>query len=61
MCFFGSFLVGKKKHKQNPPQNPGQSREHFVYVLFCFMPWKLKPGFINRVLVAVVFEASKCL
>ena len=24
-------------------------------------PWKLKPGFINRVLVAVVFEASKCL
>ena len=24
-------------------------------------PWKLKPGFINRVLVAVIFEASKCL
>ena len=24
-------------------------------------PWKLKPGFINRVLVAVFFEASKCL
>ena len=24
-------------------------------------PWKLKPGFINRVLVAVNFEASKCL
>ena len=23
--------------------------------------WKLKPGFINRVLVAVVFETSKCL
>ena len=22
---------------------------------------KLKPGFINRVLVAVIFEASKCL
>ena len=29
----------------------------------CFLrvPWKLKPGFINRVLVAVIFEASKCL
>ena len=25
------------------------------------VPWKLKPGFINRVLVAVIFEASKCL
>ena len=24
-------------------------------------PWKLKPGFINRVLVALIFEASKCL
>ena len=24
-------------------------------------PWKLKPGFINRVFVAVTFEASKCL
>ena len=24
-------------------------------------PWKLKPGFINRVLVEVIFEASKCL
>ena len=24
-------------------------------------PWKLKPGFINRALVAVIFEASKCL
>ena len=24
-------------------------------------PWKLKPGFINRVLVAVILEASKCL
>ena len=24
-------------------------------------PWKLKPGFINRVLVAVIFEASECL
>ena len=22
--------------------------------------WKLKPGFINRVLVTVIFEASKC-
>ena len=22
------------------------------------MPWKLKPGFINRVLVAVIFEAE---
>ena len=26
-----------------------------------WIPWKLKPGFINRVLVAVIFEASKCL
>ena len=25
------------------------------------IPWKLKPGFINRALVAVIFEASKCL
>ena len=25
------------------------------------LPWKLKPGFINRVLVEVIFEASKCL
>ena len=24
------------------------------------LSWKLKPGFINRVLVAVIFEASKC-
>ena len=24
-------------------------------------PWKLKPGFINRVLVEVIFEASNCL
>ena len=24
-------------------------------------PWKLKPGFINRVLVEVILEASKCL
>ena len=24
-------------------------------------PWKRKPGFINRVLVAVIFEVSKCL
>ena len=33
------------------------------YVISCVlsMPWKLKPGFINRALVAVIFEASKCL
>ena len=36
MCFFsGHSLWGRKKtHKQTPPQIPGQSREHFVYVFF---------------------------
>ena len=33
------------------------------YLIFfsLLFPWKLKPGFINRVLVAVIFEASKRL
>ena len=39
---------------------PGSSRI-FVKFLAAIFPWKLKPGFINRVLVAVSFEASKCL
>ena len=36
MCFFfGSFLMGEKKHiNKIPPKIPGQSRENFVYV-FC--------------------------
>ena len=32
-----------------------------LYALNRLTPWKLKPGFINRVLVEVIFEASKCL
>ena len=33
MCFFGSFLMGEKKHiNKIPPKIPGQSRENFVYV-----------------------------
>ena len=36
--FFGSFLMGEKKHiNKIPPKNPGQSRENFVYVFFFFM------------------------
>ena len=35
MCFFGSFLMGEKKHiNKIPPKIPGQPRENFVYV-FC--------------------------
>ena len=33
--FFGSFLMGEKKHiNKIPPKIPGQSRENFVYVSF---------------------------
>ena len=33
--FFGSFLMGEKKHiNKIPPKIPGQSRENFVYVFF---------------------------
>ena len=35
MFFFGSFLMGEKKHiNKIPPKFPGQSRENFVYVFF---------------------------
>ena len=35
MCFFGSFLMGRKKQiNKIPPKIPGQSRENMVYV-FC--------------------------
>ena len=36
LCFFfGSFLMGEKKHiNKIPPKIPGQSREIFVYVFF---------------------------
>ena len=35
--FFGSFLMGEKKHiNKIPPKIPAQSREEFVYVLFSF-------------------------
>ena len=37
MCFFGSFLMGEKKHiNKIPPKIPGQSRENYVYVFFSF-------------------------
>ena len=33
--FFGSFLMGEKKHiNKIPPKIPGQFRENFVYVFF---------------------------
>ena len=36
--FFGSFLMGDKKHiNKIPPKMPGQSRENVVYVFFLFM------------------------
>ena len=31
---FGSFLMGRKAHKQNPQKIPGYSRENVVYVYF---------------------------
>ena len=35
MCFFGSFLMGEKKHiNKIQKKKAGQSREHFVYVFF---------------------------
>ena len=42
MCF-GHPLWRRKAHKQNPPEDPGQSREKFVYVffslcVFCSLP-----------------------
>ena len=47
--FFGSFLMGEKKHiNKITPKIPGQSRENSVYVFFClcvffcspFMPYE---------------------
>ena len=36
--FFGSSLMGEKKHiNKVPPKIPGQSCENFVYVFFFFM------------------------
>ena len=36
--FFGSFLMGEKKHiNKIPPKIPGQSRENFVYVFFLYV------------------------
>ena len=36
VCFFGSFLMGEKKHiNKITPKIPGQSREDFVYVFLC--------------------------
>ena len=40
--FFGSFLVGEKKHiNKLPPKIPGQSREHFVYVFLSLCVFSL--------------------
>ena len=39
----------------------GVRKRRFGYLENPNLPWKLKPGLINRVLVAVIFEASKCL
>ena len=56
MCFFGSFLMGEKKHiNKIPPKIPGQSRETFVYV-FCSLC-----VFSLPTLVKANFEALKCL
>ena len=42
MCFFGSFLMGEKKHiNKIPPKIPGQSREMFVYVFFSLCVFSL--------------------
>ena len=40
---------------------PCQETTVAVLTVLAVVPWKLKPGFINRVLVEVIFEASKCL
>ena len=40
--FFGSFLMGEKKHiNKIPPKIPGQSPENFVYVLFLYVLYSL--------------------
>ena len=48
----------KTKCETNNLKNAPKRKPEKVYAL---LPWKLKLGFINRVLVAVIFEASKCL
>ena len=49
---------GQRKGATSKNVKNRQKVSKSVKILF---PWKLKPGFINRVLVAVIFEASKCL
>ena len=48
LIFFSSFNFFSAKPARKPPKP-------------ALKPWKLKPGFINRVLVKVILEASECL
>ena len=54
MCFFfGSFLMGEKKHiNKIPPKIPGQSRENFVYVFFLYVFFSL-PTFLDSFQICV--------
>ena len=46
------------KEKSKKTQNDEKKQRKNLEI---YGQWKLKPGFINRVLVDVIFEASKCL
>ena len=62
--FVGSLMSGRAEGVSQPEtwQDCLPSLRSDIGEIFSrSWPWKLKPGFINRVLVAVIFEASKCL
>ena len=49
----------KKKHKQNPPKIPGQSREIFVYVFFLYV-FVFAPKYLSLVRIAVFSKPFFC-
>ena len=66
MCFFGSFLMGEKKHINKIPQKiPGQSRENVVYVFLSlcvfFAPYIQAdtPGVCNEMMESCVGRAPE--
>ena len=59
--FFGSFLMGEKKHiNKMPPKIPGQSREHFVYVFFSLCVFLFSKALPYSPLSFLVFRNSFC-
>ena len=56
--FSGSWLRGEKKHKRNPPQVLGQSRENFVYVFFSLCVLLFAPKMVLRITVFTIYSQN---